>query len=219
MACFPLVGLLIGLIVALFDRAASNVWPPGIVGALDCICLALLTRGLHLDGLADTADGILSSRPRDQALAIMKDSSTGALGATVLILVIFSKTVSLQELSRQHLIEWMVLAPAISRFSLVALAALSPYARPEGGLGALFVGKGAKKALFVAGPITLASCWFLAGLKGILAFMASCAMAWVAAIWFKNRLGGVTGDCLGAHLELVETIMLLYGAAKGILKG
>lgn len=216
LAYFPMVGLLLGFLCAMFDWSISELWPPLVRGVLDCCFLAFMTRGLHLDGLADTADGILSSRPPSEALSIMKDSSTGALGVLTLIIVLLLKTVALCETTRLQRLEWIILAPVLSRFSLVMLAAFSNYARKTGGLGTYFVGFYAKKALVIALPVSLLAGGLLGGIKGVLAFFIACILGWFAASWFRKKLGGVTGDCLGAHLEMVETFILLFGASRYI---
>ena len=177
---------------------------------MGCALLAFLTRGIHMDGLADTADGLLSGRPRDEALSIMKDSATGALGALTLFLVVVLKAASISDIVEDgRLMNVLLLVPMFSRLSLVVLASRTDYARAEGGLGQYFVGENARGHLGVALAFSLAASMIASGLMGVL-FLALAAFTGIlAARWFKRRLGGVTGDCLGAHLELSETLLFL----------
>ena len=211
---FPIVGLLLGGALYWTDLVLTGHLGPGLIGGLECGLLAFLTRGLHLDGLADTADGILSSQPREKALAIMKDSSTGALGAMTLIILILIKTLALGEISASGARQWLIIAPVLARNSLIVLAAFSRYAREGGGLGSHFCGRIAQKALIPASLISLALAWILGGASGAAAWALTLTLGLTSSIWFKNRLGGITGDCLGAHLEVVEATVLVIGTFK-----
>ena len=212
MTYFPAIGLLLGALVAGFDWAARDLWSPHITGALDTLWLAMLTRGLHLDGLADTADGIGSGQPPEKALSIMKDSTNGAFGVTALALALILKTVCFGELSGKGLLNWMIAVPCMSRCGLVTLATLSRYARPSGGLGAAFTGPATRGPAVIAAMTAATAGWFIAGLYGIIATALTLIFSAAAAGWFRKRLGGVTGDCLGAHLEITETLLLLFAA-------
>lgn len=199
------------------DRACQGFYPTPVLGVIETMALALVTRGLHLDGLADTFDAMGSGRPAEDALRIMKDSHIGALGAVSLILVLFLKASALSEVSHRGLWQVFVLAPCLSRWGLNVLAASSSYARPAGGLGKPFVGRKTWRTLPVSGATALAAAWFLAGIWGIEVFLGVVFWSLATAFYFRRRFGGVTGDVLGAHLELTETLLVLAGAAS--LKG
>ncbi len=195
------------------DLAIRDVASPLLRGAMGCALLAFLTRGLHLDGLADTADGLLSARPTDEALAIMKDSATGALGALTLSVILILKTAAISDIVQDgHTRDALLLVPVCSRLSLVVLASLSEYARREGGLGQYFVGKNARGHLSVAMAVSLGVSMVVAGLKGVVLVTIASLIGLMSARWFKRRLGGVTGDCLGAHLETSETLLFIVAA-------
>ena len=209
---FPLVGLILGGMVAGLNWAAADFWPPVLCGAAAVVFLALLTRGLHLDGLADTADAIGSGASREKALLIMKDSRSGALGVLALISALLLKTGSAFGLSEAGTWQMFILIPCLSRWSMNCLAAASRYARPEGGLGAAFCGKAARHHLLVSGLTAVSASWFLAGTKGLGLFVLAAAAGPLAGIWFGKKFGGVTGDMLGAHIETVETLFFMLGA-------
>jgi adenosylcobinamide-GDP ribazoletransferase len=171
-----------------------------------------VTGGLHLDGLADTADGLGGGHTPESALRIMKDSRVGAFGVISLILGLvlkFSLFLSLATQTRGTGV--LLLFPVISRWSMVLLAYLSPYARAEGGLGqAMTLGVSSRVltgASLSAGALAL----LILGAPGLALFIAAAALVWLGRLYFQRRLGGITGDILGATNEVVE-IMVLAGA-------
>lgn len=136
---FALVGALIGGLGMLLVFLGGMVFPPGVTLFFALFFLAAISGFLHLDGLADSADGLLSARPREQSLAIMKDSRTGAMGVVLLILVLLGKFAALQTLSLDHLLVAIFCLPVAGRTAIVVTMALQRYARSEGGLGSLFI--------------------------------------------------------------------------------
>ncbi len=180
------------------------------------VLLAILTRGLHLDGLADTADAIGSGASGEKALSIMKDSRSGALGVLALTSALVLKSAAAASLSEAGAWQMFILIPCLSRWSLNCLAATSSYARPEGGLGSAFCGKATRPYLLLSGLTAAAASWFLAGAGGLCFLVAATALGPLAGLWFGRRFGGVTGDMLGAHLEVTETLLFMAGA--GVFK-
>jgi len=213
LAFFPFIGLLLGLILALLGYLFAKSFPTLVAGAMLCAFHAFFTRGLHLDGLADVADALGSHKPREQALKIMKDSCTGAIGVIALALALILKSSALGELVQSGAFKFIILVPCLARFSLNVLAALSVYARPEGGLGESFVGTEAKRPLVPAFITALLAGIFLAGIGGFFLVAAIMLLAAFFAFFFKKRLGGVTGDVLGFQVEISETILLIIGTA------
>ena len=175
--------------------------------------LAFLTRGLHLDGVADTFDAVGSGMPGDRALEIMRDSNNGALGLLVMVLVLMLKAAALVQLSAHAAWNWFMLVPCLSRLAINLLGSFSGYAREGGGLGEAFTGRDAMRYLPVALVTALSAAWILGHATGLV--MAAVLAAWslLAAWWMRGRFGGVTGDLLGAHLEITETAMFLWVAA------
>ena len=224
----PAVGLLLGVVAAglMVCVEASGAGGPRrlLGGVLAVAVLALLTGGLHLDGLADTADGLGSRRPAAEALAIMRRPDTGPLGVATLLLVVLIQVTALGTVPRGlDGAGALVLAVVTGRVA-VLLATGGPAARP-GGLGALVAGRTSARArraglaaLVVAaagtgfglggvglGGVVLAGRWLLATAAGLLA-------AGLLRRTARRRLGGMTGDVFGATIELTTAIVLLVVA-------
>ncbi|WP_267929031.1 adenosylcobinamide-GDP ribazoletransferase [Desulfolithobacter dissulfuricans] len=211
---FPLIGLLLGLICA---AGAWVLWLvlPSLPAAV-CLTLLLLalSGGLHLDGLADTADGFFSARPdRTQILAIMRDSRIGAMGVIALIILLLLKTSALATLDRSTVVVTALLLPLAGRSAIVLMMGLLPYARPEGGLGGLFYTRRSRLAalgsLAFAGLVTV----WLAGTCGLGVLVFTMGTICLFARFCRKKIGGATGDTLGAACELAETFMALGFAA------
>jgi adenosylcobinamide-GDP ribazoletransferase len=203
---FPVAGALLGTILTGLAHLCSRVQPEA-TAVLMLVTGTLLTRGLHLDGLADCADGFGGGHTRERILEIMKDSSTGAFGAIAIALLLLVKWVALTHLAETGNLGVVVAAYAISRAMQVEQMVRLPYARSDG-TAASFV-RGAMPrhrwiALAGAGVIAL----LLSGIQGL----AGLAAAWIATALFGNycqrRVGGITGDLLGTTSELTETLVL-----------
>ncbi|MFP4445266.1 MAG: adenosylcobinamide-GDP ribazoletransferase [Desulfosudaceae bacterium] len=210
-AGMPLAGLAIGLLLAGFDWLVASLWPLPAVAALDLVFLAVITGGLHLDGVADTADGLYGGHDRDTALAIMKDSRTGAIGVVALVCCLAVKWAGLASLEEDRFL-LLVLVPAFARSgSLFGFRAL-PYGRPEGGTAGAF---------FDADRSWSAFRWFLpvvvlSLLAGSRFFMINLGFVLVTAgmLWFyKKKVNCITGDMLGAMIEVTEALLFLLVAA------
>ncbi|MBT3350101.1 MAG: adenosylcobinamide-GDP ribazoletransferase [Nitrospinaceae bacterium] len=215
---FPLVGgaigsILLGLMILLEDLASGH-WPGG-AAAVVVVAGIILTGALHLDGLADWADGFGGGRDREKTLAIMKDSSTGAFGAVALISVLLLKWVALSRLADSGTQLWIIVACVISRTMMVELAVWLPYARTEGGTGATIV-EGAKKwHRYLVLLLALAILTAFAGAAGAQALVAGWLVCRGFGYLCLRRVGGVTGDLLGAGSEIVETLILVLAALPG----
>jgi adenosylcobinamide-GDP ribazoletransferase len=207
---FPFVGLLLGGLAGLVF-AGLQPWCGLPLAALGYVlALALLTGGFHLDGLADTCDGIFSARSRDRMLEIMRDSRLGTHGGLALIIVIVAKVLVVSELSLRggNMLAVLAAASVAGRSASVLLMYNHKYAR-EKGLGNLFIGKvsGKQTALTLAGGAVLSL--LLVPAAGIFAFAITLAAMLGFAWMLKRTLGGQTGDTLGAAIELGEVIFLL----------
>ncbi len=214
---FPVVGALLG--GALYGLAAgvealSGGWPGGAAAAA-LVGAVVLTGAFHLDGLADWADGFGGGQDRGKILAIMKDSSTGVFGAAALILVLLIKWVSIFRLAASGNHIWLIAACVVSRTAMVELAVWLPYARPEGGTGSEIV-EGARSAhRAVAVVIALAVLFTLGGVAGGLSLAGGLIACRGYGLWCRKRVGGITGDMLGAGSELIEALMLAVFALAG----
>ncbi|MFW5988980.1 MAG: adenosylcobinamide-GDP ribazoletransferase [Desulfosudaceae bacterium] len=210
-AGMPLAGLVIGLLLAVFDWLAGTIWPPPAVAALDLVFLAVITGGLHLDGVADTADGLYGGQNRESALAIMKDSRTGAIGVVALVCCLAVKWAGLVSLEEGRFV-LLLLVPAYARAgSLIGFRTL-PYGRPEGGTaGAFFDESGSWPPWRWLVPVVALS--LLAG-SGFLVINAGFVVITAIVLWFyKQKLNCITGDMLGAMIEVTEALLFLMVAA------
>lgn len=200
---FPLVGVGIGFVQLGVWKLASPHLTSFVTAVLVVAASAWLTRALHLDGLADFADGLGGGRTKDDALRIMKDARIGSFGAVALTLVLSAKVAAVDALVAP---EALVLAPALSRWTPVALSYALPYARSGVSAPAGYVGK-----LELAGA-TLIAAGLVALWDGALLAGAVVVVSLVVASVAKRRIGGVTGDVLGANIELGETAALVVAA-------
>lgn len=206
---FPAVGALIGAVTAAILWALDPFhWPLG-AGAIAALVSILLTRGLHVDGLADVADAIGARGPLEKRLAIMKDPHTGAFGVIAIVADFTLKTVALGRLSGSG--EWALAAiPFVaSRAAQAFVAVTLPYARPEGGTAALFVQQ-ARPLHLVLAALVAAACSAFAGVSGLFLLATGLVLAVLVRLWIRHKFGGVTGDLIGAANELVETGLLIF---------
>jgi len=203
---FPWVGALLGLIFWAAWRVLLQNFPAAAASALLLTLTVIITRGLHLDGLADTADGLGGGRNPEEVLRIMKDSRLGAFGATALVLALLLKFALFQAWAGPGRI--FLLYPVLSRWGLVFLAYLSPYARPEGGLGQAMT-EGVRPTTLAGATVSAALLSFLAyGVSGLLLLTGAGFTVLLLALYFQKRLGGITGDVLGAANETLEVLVL-----------
>ena len=209
MAWFPLVGLLIGLILGGIWYAMSFVFPPLLVSLLIVMTLAIITRGLHLDGLSDTLDGLGGGYTKERRLEIMKDSHIGAFGVIGIIFAILMKMMAISELPETSRLLVLVIFPMMSRFSMVLVAWKCPYARKEGGLGKDYVESVDSRAVIFAGASALVVSLLLVSYWGLMLFLSVVFISLILAWFFLRALGGVTGDVLGAVNELTEISVLV----------
>jgi cobalamin 5'-phosphate synthase/cobalamin synthase len=211
---FPVVGAALG------GAAAAIAWVmTDVLGVPSMLAAALLvglgawvTGGLHLDGLADMADGFGGGRTREDVLRIMREPAIGSYGATAVAIVIAIKVTAVAALlDRDGSLPFLVAAPVISRWSISPLAAYLPYARAAGGLGQAVTRDGHTARLLVATAITAVIVTAAARLDGLAAWAGAGLMAAYVARLAWRRIGGVTGDVLGAGVELTESTALVCG--------
>jgi adenosylcobinamide-GDP ribazoletransferase len=206
---FPWVGWILGVGFWGALLAFRSVFPPAAAAALLLALTVAATRGLHLDGLADTVDGLGGGKDPRERLAIMKDSRLGAFGAVSLFLALLLKFAVFLAWTGKSPGFGLILYPVLSRWGMVFLAYLSPYARAEGGLGQAMTTGVTGRALLGATLGTLVLALLTAWLSGLLLLAAAAAAVWLLSIYFQKRLGGVTGDVLGAANEILEILVLV----------
>ncbi|MBN2810115.1 MAG: adenosylcobinamide-GDP ribazoletransferase [Deltaproteobacteria bacterium] len=212
-AWFPLVGLLLGLILFFSARFFLLFTTPAISAALLLIVHFMLTGGFHLDGLADTADGLMSGKTeKEKIFSIMKDSYLGSMGAVALTLLLLLKYSTLSVIIGKAPAT-LVIFPILGRYAIVQLTYTNNYARPEGGLGAIFTNHCGLRELLVAGSISLATGLLFAGFRGLLCCLGLVFYGLIIKYAAQRRLGGVTGDILGYACESGEALVLVILAA------
>jgi cobalamin synthase len=180
--------------------------PLTVAGILLVIADALATGALHFDGLADTADGFGGGHSRDDVLRIMRDHAIGSYGGLALAAVVTLKTAAYAALLQHG--DWMrplILTPVLGRWSILPLTAALPYARPSASV-AQGVGKG---SLLWGTATTLAAMCAAQSIRGWIAMGVVAAVTAAFGFYCRRRIGGITGDTLGANLQLCESAALL----------
>jgi adenosylcobinamide-GDP ribazoletransferase len=210
---FPLVGLLLGGLTAALFWAVGPFLPRPIVAVLAVTVLLAWSGGLHLDGVADCADGFFSSRPRERMLEIMRDSRIGAMGVIGLVLVLALKMAALFSLPAEQLCPVLFLMPLAGRVGILLMLALLPYARPEGGLATVFFAGSRRLAVLPGLVILAATAWFVAGIVGLTGALLALLLLFPFCLFCYAKIGGATGDTLGAACELTETLLAVCYAA------
>ena len=203
---FPVIGLLIGLFLFLVNWGLGEIFSGAVTAALTLLIWVLVSGALHLDGLADSCDGLGGSTP-EKRLEIMKDSHTGAFGVAGVCLLLLVKFTAIVSMAAWNW-ETLVLAPMLGSWAMVLAITAFPYARKEG-LGKAFKQGSNTLKLFIASVIALAAAVLLAGWWGIIAMAITCLITLAAGEFFKSRLGGLTGDTYGAIKEVNEAAVLI----------
>ncbi|PHM74306.1 adenosylcobinamide-GDP ribazoletransferase [Xenorhabdus kozodoii] len=210
---FPLIGLIVGGLAGLASLAISQSGGGMDLGAMGYVLvLALLTGGLHLDGLADTCDGLFSSRRREKMLEIMRDSRLGTYGGIGLIFCILSKTLAVVELSYYpplYLLALLTCASIVGRTAVVLLMYAQRDARESEGMGSSYIGRITPSATALTLLIGIVLVMVLGNWQTLSAMMVSMLVVYGLALYFNYRLGGQTGDTLGAAIEIGEVVFLL----------
>ncbi|ADZ42074.1 TPA: adenosylcobinamide-GDP ribazoletransferase [Yersinia enterocolitica] len=208
---FPFIGLIVGVIGGVVFTLLAP-WCGVPLAALGYVLvLALVTGAFHLDGLADTCDGVFSARKREQMLEIMRDSRLGTNGGLALIFIVVAKVLVVSELALRDapMLLMLTAASVAGRTVIVLLMYRQRYAREGNGLGNIYIGKVTGKQTL----ITLAGGAILSLLLGqgaaLLALVISMVVVALLATYLHRRLDGQTGDTLGAAAEVGELVFLL----------
>ena len=204
---FPILGLLIGLILYfVYFIAAKFTDNKLLIAVFLIITETVITGGIHLDGLADTFDGIFSYRPKERILEIMKDSRIGTNGAIVLIIYFLSKTVLLSEVG----LKYIIIMPVISRIATVINAGLGTYARKTGMSNAI-MDYNEKSDILISLIFTIVISFFFAGINGIIITFICFLFILYFMHYITKKIDGITGDTMGASLELTSILALILG--------
>ena len=214
---FPAVGLLVGLAVGLAWRGATELWAPAVAAALAVSADLALTGMLHVDGLADSADGLLPhlgppAQARPRRLEIMAEPTVGAFGVTVVVATLLLRWAALSSMAADV---WLVCGLwVLSRSLMAAVLTSVPYAR-EGGLAGAFLGAPGGAVAAAAGGLVAAVLVIAGvGLPAVAVVAAALAAGAGVVVLAVRRLGGFTGDVLGAAGVVAETVGLVVASAR-----
>ena len=219
-AYFPLVGLALGALLVGLDLLLSGrlFLPEGafvalapnhlLESALLVVFLAVMTRGLHLDGFMDSCDALFGSFDRARRLEIMRDPHVGAFAVVGVVCLLITKCAAVAGLVHPLRLQVLILFPCLSRWAMLLVMELYPYARSEG-LGTAFLGARGRLQLSFGFVCALFASLLAAGLMGLILLLAASLIAWIIGAWASGRLGGLTGDVYGAVNEIVETAVLV----------
>jgi len=202
---FPMVGYIVGGILSLIYLSLNGSIDQLILVFLIVMIQVIITGGLHIDGLSDTFDGMYSGREQVKILEIMKDPNVGTFGVLSIIFALIFKFLLLYKISGQIL--WVILLmPVFSRFCVILASFKGSYARKKG-LGNLFIGQVTKKQLFIGFVFTLIPIYFVQSIY--LGFVINILFTLWFVRYVSNKINGITGDTLGAIVELNEVLFLL----------
>ncbi len=204
---FPVVGMLIGILLFGLNQLLYGHMDTLTLSVLLVFFQVILTGGLHLDGLADSFDGLFSYRDRERMLEIMKDSRIGSNGVLVLIFALLLKTVLINQILLNGLFSALLIMPVVSRGMTVFISKIAKYAR-ENGMGNFFIGKVSGFQLAVS--FALMGVWILIfSPYEIWMLIPAMLTSWLFVKFCHEKIGGMTGDTLGANTEIQELLILL----------
>lgn len=206
-AYFPAVGAVLGLLAGAVFALTAAITTPLLAAVAAVAVLAALTGGLHLDGVADAADGLFGRGPTVQRLEIMRDPRVGSFGAIALIVVLLGDVAALSALTPAGAIVALVVAGALSRWAMLWVIAFLPYVR-ESGLGV--AAGGANRAFdVILGSVVAVLCCLLDWRHAAFAILLVGVSASVVGVVARRRIGGATGDIYGATCEVCQLAALI----------
>lgn len=205
---FPLVGLVLGLIVAGLDWLLGVVFPAVVVSVLIVIALVIATGALHLDGFIDTCDGVVGGGTPERRLAIMRDARVGSFGVVGACCLLLLKYASLVALAGGARTGALIVAPVLSRWAMVYALFAYPYARADGGKGTAFHEEARWWRLALATMVALVCSAVLFGPAGLALLLGAWLVTAALSSYIRARLGGLTGDSYGAVNETIEVAVL-----------
>jgi len=209
---FPVVGLLLGAVLAVAWTGLVHVTPRPVAVFLTTLLWVWLTGGMHLDGLADTSDALLSWRNRENMLEVMRSPQVGAVGMATLVSTLLAKAVALYNLPDAKVAAALLCAPLFGRSAQVLSTCLLPYAK-EDGVAVTAFETGRKWPRALAALIPLVVCLQLGWESAALVVVGTFALTFTLLVRIRRLLGGMTGDTLGAVTEIVEAAFLILATA------
>jgi len=216
---FPFVGGLIGAVACFIFYAVKNIFPREIAATMAIASSYILTGAMHIDGFADTFDGLFSNRSRGRMLEIMRDSRLGTNGVLALFFLTILKILFLTSIKDNLIYSTLILMPVFGRFSIILAAYTSKSARGGEGLGGLIIGKISIMELILGLLFTSIFGISFAHFAVFLKLLAvSSVVTYIITKYISMRICGMTGDTLGAANEFTElviaTLMYLMSITK-----
>jgi adenosylcobinamide-GDP ribazoletransferase len=213
---FPIVGLLIGSGSLLLYRLLAPHLPLTIVALLVVIYLVAITGCLHEDGLADSVDAFGGGWEREKVLKIMHDSRIGTYGAASLALSLLARVLLIASLPRVQVAGYLIVAPVLSRWTTLPLSFFLPPARERSknhvdGQGARIANLTTVGSLVAGSLFTLVIMFAVLRIRALGPVLVSVGVTLITALYYKYRIGGITGDCFGATNQLAEIAVYLCG--------
>ena len=209
MAWFPVIGLVIGLILAGVRSLSILILPSSLADVLVIVTLVVVAGALHLDGFADTVDGLAGGKDREKILAIMRDSRIGSFAVTGLALLLLLKVFALMGVPAEVKNRTLIIMPVLGRWSTVQLASFFNYARSGQGTAQTFIRYAGKGEYLISTVVTALIVIALFRVQGVVIVLAAVLFTFLFGLYFRRRIGGVTGDIMGASCELNEVLCLL----------
>ncbi|MCK9419223.1 MAG: adenosylcobinamide-GDP ribazoletransferase [Nitrospirae bacterium] len=215
MVYFPVVGFLIGVLLVNADKIFALIALPQTIATFLLVILSvLITRALHIDGLADTLDGLMGGRDHSSRLAIMKDSRLGTAGALGIVFVLFMKYLCLNNLFESDRIVALLVAPVLARWAQTLMVSNAEYGR-EHGMGKAFVGHLRSSGMVATSAVAIGLSAFVVvrlDVRSVVLFLVLICgvllLTYLGKRYLVRKLGGVTGDAIGAMSELNEVLVL-----------
>lgn len=208
---FPIVGALVGLGGIAIDMLIAPRAGRPVSVVLILIYSVIATGGLHEDGLADTADGFGGGWTRERVLAIMRDSNIGSFGAIAIACSLLARFVFLTSVPPATFDGVLLAGQVLGRWATLPLARWMPPARTEGGQGARVAGKTSTTSLVIGTTCTAIIVGLACGWVALALIAVSAGVAAATGAYYRRRIGGVTGDCLGATCQVTECVVYLTG--------
>ena len=214
---FPVVGMLIGLLLSLTSLLSgflSNL----IAGAFILTVSVIITGGIHLDGFADTCDGFYQARSKEKILEIMRDSRIGVMGVIGIFFLLLLKFTLIVSISQEILWKSLIVMTTFGRWSQVLACHMSKYARGEG-KAKNFIEYDSRKEFLIGSFLTAALCLSLMELEGVVLLVLSLGPVFLFISYLKRRIGGMTGDTIGATSEIAEIVFVFFVVISTHLQG
>ncbi len=203
----PVVGLVLGVLAGVTALLAWQSLPPLVAGVVVTFVLLSFSGALHLDGLADCADGFFSARDRGRMLEIMRDSRIGVMGVIAIVVILLFKVSLLSSLEQEDAVRAALMMPVAGRAALVTMIFLLPYVRKEGGLGSPFYTGKHSLSLWLALVLLFGAGYAIVGIKGLVVGITVLLLIFMFSRLCHRKIGGATGDTLGASFEIAETVV------------